>query len=60
MHSIIRAFPSFHFYENKLEDHKSVMDRENIEHYPEFNVFNILQYYFSRFVFYDLSYSEES
>ena len=36
------------------------MDRENSEQNPEFNVFNILQYYFSRFVFYDLSYSEES
>ncbi len=36
MHSIIRAFPSLHFYENKLEDHKSVSERENIEEYPEF------------------------
>jgi superfamily I DNA and/or RNA helicase len=43
MHSIIRAFPSFHFYENKLEDHFSVVDRENIEEYPEFEAFDILQ-----------------
>ena len=43
MHSIIRAFPSFHFYENKLEDHQSVKDREDIEVYPEFEAFDVLQ-----------------
>ena len=36
------------------------MDREKIEEFPEFEVFNILQQHFSRLVFYDLSYSEES
>ena len=60
MHSIIRAFPSFHFYENKLEDHQSVKDREDIEKYPEFEAFDVLQQHFSRIVFFDLTYSEES
>jgi senataxin len=57
MHSIIRKFPSDNFYESKLKDDLSVLNRES---QSDFRDFELLSRHFSRIVFYDLEYTKES
>jgi superfamily I DNA and/or RNA helicase len=57
MHSTIRKFPSKHFYDDLLTDSPTVLTREKMD---EFNDFDILSGHFSRIVFFDLINSQES